>query len=160
MRGITEIDGDWHGYMLLEEPRSYDVYRTLPDLNGNYLIKNDLFDHNLESQYITTHFRLKMEYPFSGARICVVGKAFGYECTDENSLTFNALKKEYEGSILMKQGYYNYMYGIQRDNETTDIRSLEGSHFETSNEYTIIAYYADPNGYDRVIGILFTDNNR
>ena len=37
---------------------------------------------------------------------------------------------------------------------------LEGNHFATNNLYTIIVYYSDFEGYDRVIGFAQWNSNQ
>lgn len=158
MDSIKQYNDGWHAFLRPSDKRAFDVYRTDQDINGRFLVKNDRFDDHLESEYLLTHFKLNMDYVLSGAEVCIVGDAFGYHCHEENTLQYNSVKKQYEGNILVKQGYYNWMYAVQYPHEAADISVLEGTHWATNNEYTVIAYYADPVGYDRVIGILFTDN--
>ncbi|NQX92879.1 MAG: DUF5103 domain-containing protein [Flavobacteriales bacterium] len=156
MDSIRQTDVSWEAWLKPDIKRSFQTYSTLQDINGRYLIKNDLFDDKVESEYVMSHFRLALDYPLN-APVCVVGDGFGYTCNENNLLVFDPLRKEYRGSFYLKQGYYNFLYGIEYNQGTTDIRELEGSHRETGNEYTVIAYYYDPVGYDRVIGMLFTD---
>ena len=74
-------------------------------------------------------------------------------------MTWNERTQRYEGQLYLKQGYYNYGFALKQRGKTKgDLKSFEGSHSQTQNDYTVIAYYADPRGYDRVIGILFTDS--
>jgi hypothetical protein len=61
----------------------------------------------------------------------------------------------YRGSLLLKQGYYNYRYVVARTNQTLDQTLLEGSHFETENVYEIIVYNRPPGARaDRIIGYV------
>ncbi len=55
----------------------------------------------------------------------------------------------------MKQGYYNYLYTFRKKGELLgDYTLIEGSHFETGNEYTILFYYRNSSGdYDQLIGL-------
>jgi hypothetical protein len=74
-------------------------------------------------------------------------------------MSYNSSLKAYEKLILLKQGYYNYMYMVVDENDRIgDITALEGNHAEASNEFAIFAYHYNINlGYDRVVGALFTD---
>ena len=66
---------------------------------------------------------------------------------------------DYDGdkaNILLKQGYYDYLY-LVKDSSAPDFEhgimdDIEGNHFATDNLYTVFVYYADFEGYDRVIG--------
>ena len=39
------------------------------------------------------------------------------------------------------------------------LADLEGSHFQTNNLYTLVVYYDDWDGYDRVIGLAQWETN-
>ena len=52
--------------------------------------------------------------------------------------------------ILLKLGC-NYIY-VVKNSQGISTRKIEGSHFETSNEYVVKIYYEDPlNLYDRIL---------
>ena len=64
-------------------------------------------------------------------------------------------RKGYEKRLLLKQGYYNYIY-VYKDNRKTQVEEgvVEGNHWETENEYTVWAYYRETGGlYDRLIAL-------
>ena len=66
------------------------------------------------------------------------------------------MKKKYEKKIQLKQGYYNYSYAVY-DSLTNfvDIQHIEGSHYQTKNDYFIYVYYKQINdSYDQLIGFL------
>ena len=72
---------------------------------------------------------------------------------DENCFAFNPKSVSYELRMQLKQGYYNYLYAfIKKGSHDVDFTALEGSHFETENDYLIMAYQKDPRGYDRLTG--------
>ena len=72
----------------------------------------------------------------------------------ENKMTYNDEKKQFEADILLKQGYYGYTYIFASDDlKTIDYSSIDGSFYQTENDYEIFVYYFDYNlGYDRCIG--------
>ena len=69
----------------------------------------------------------------------------------------------YEANILLKQGYYDYLYLVKDSNAPEDEHGItddiEGNHFATDNLYTVFVYYADFEGYDRVIGFAQWNND-
>ena len=76
-------------------------------------------------------------------------------------MQWNAQQKRYDANILLKQGYYNYMYAFQphlrsRNAEGQVLNdwfgAVEGNHHMAGNRYDFFAYYWDLDGYDRVIG--------
>ena len=62
------------------------------------------------------------------------------------------MKKE----IYLKQGYYNYHYALNdTSTNSIDVSFIEGSHYQTRNDYYIYVYYrAIGNRYDRLVGFL------
>jgi hypothetical protein len=68
-------------------------------------------------------------------------------------MKYNDTLKAYEKELHLKQGYYNYMYLYANDTSSkADSRLIEGSHFDTENDYLFRVYYSDPGDfYDRLI---------
>lgn len=155
---IRELNDGWHMYLAPDFPRPYEVYRSLGDINGQYLIKNDRFDDKLESDYVYVHFILPFDFSFADAGVYVVGEFCNWNCTKTNRMYWDDQVKAYRATLYLKQGLYNYAYGVQRANEPLDLTLMEGNHQETENNYTIFTYYADGAGYDRVVGALFTNS--
>jgi hypothetical protein len=79
-------------------------------------------------------------------------------------MTWNFEKGTYELTLLLKQGYYNYQYAYVPSGSTVaDLTNIEGSFWETENDYHIFIYYRDMAGrYDRLIGytVLNSITNR
>ena len=74
-------------------------------------------------------------------------------------MTFNG--SEYEASLLLKQGWYNFEYVIKQSNGNLDFKALEGNHYETENDYLILVYYRDPRErYDKLIGYYSVNSNQ
>jgi hypothetical protein len=74
---------------------------------------------------------------------------------DANSkVLYNFDTHAYEKTLLLKQGAYNYQYVFRpTKGGSTSTEPVEGSYWETENEYQIYVYY-HPVGerYDRLIG--------
>jgi hypothetical protein len=156
---IRERKDGWHHFLTPTPRRTYDVYRTQQDINGKFLIHNDDFDSALESQYIHVHFYLQTERLSALDEVFIFGALTNWDYLPQAKMTWNERTQRYEGQLYLKQGYYNYGFALKQRGKTKgDLKSFEGSHSQTQNDYTVIAYYADPRGYDRVIGILFTDS--
>ena len=55
---------------------------------------------------------------------------------------FNEESGAYEKTLLLKQGYYNYMYATKpARGGLPDFSQTEGNHWSTENNYTIFIYY-------------------
>jgi len=69
-------------------------------------------------------------------------------------LDYNPETTAYEKVIMLKQGYYNYMYlweYASAESATTEM--TEGNHSEAENEYFALIYFKDRSSFaDRLIG--------
>jgi len=143
-----------------QEPRPFKLYTTLRDLNGDFKINSVLgFDNDLESEYCEVLISLAMDYPYPATeQVHVYGGLTGYAISNTSKMTYNYTKKRYEAKLTLKQGYYNYLFGIW-DGENIDFSRIEGAHFQTENDYHIITYDSNAGlGYDRIIGFMSTDS--
>lgn len=69
-------------------------------------------------------------------------------------MSYNKNSNSYEASILLKQGFYNYTFVTKENNKPTNLHEINGSHFETENEYKVIVYQkAFGENYYRAIGV-------
>ena len=89
----------------------------------------------------------------------VSGELNNWAFNKNNLMIYNSVSKEYECTMLLKQGWYNYEYTFMEDGTTDGSASrFEASHYETENDYTVLVYYRNPHDrYDRLIG-SFTAN--
>ena len=99
------------------------------------------------------HYSLDMpEVP--GGDFYVSGQWTGYNFLPEYKMRFDEQEQMYVAEILMKQGYYNYLYLFVPDgsSEGSTIEA-EGSFYQTENEYTIFVYARlQGERYDRLLG--------
>jgi hypothetical protein len=72
----------------------------------------------------------------------------------ENKMIYNTQSRAYEGSLFLKQGWYNYEYLFMPDSPQGEVRRyFEGSHYEAENEYLILIYYRSRGSrFDRLVG--------
>ena len=138
-------DRDWHA-----------AYTSTTDLNGNFLTSEDT--HN-NADYCADYADVKFTLPYhrnyyDTLDVYVFGGFNDWKMNDENKMTYNDEKQQYEASILLKQGYYNYKYvKASPDFKTIDETDIDGSFYQTENEYEIFVYFYDyALGYDRCIG--------
>jgi len=152
----------YHFYLILDEILNYQKYSYNADLNGKRFIKNDRgFNDENESDYLWVHFRLKSEFEYPND-VYIFGGLTNWNCTEKAKMTFNKDKHQYECAMFLKQGYYNYQFAILDKNtgkiNTTD---LEGSHFDTENDYIIYVYLRDQSlNCDRLIGVNINKNEK
>jgi hypothetical protein len=69
-------------------------------------------------------------------------------------MTWNFDTSAYELTLLLKQGYYNYIYVyVPNGSHVADHKNLEGSHWQTENDYQIFVYFREMGSrYDRLVG--------
>ena len=134
-----------------DEKRSYKQYLQYKEMNGRFFIRtydNDQAD--FQSEYGWVQFRLPMRKLVNDS-IYIYGQISNWAIDDRFLMKYDSLSKSYFNKSILKQGYYNYIYVVKNSQEIST-RKIEGSHFETSNEYVVKIYYEDPlNLYDRIL---------
>lgn len=155
-RGIdfTRVLGDrWNAQTLVQKSREYKPYQSDDDINGNFAIKAEGMDNSdVEAEYVTVHFVLQ-ENPNPAREVYVIGKFNGWACEPGNRMTYDNSLRMYTLSLLLKQGFYDYMFAVKTGNEI-HIPYLEGSYQETENDYYIYVFYREPGGRnDRLLGV-------
>jgi hypothetical protein len=143
-------------YLKPDEKRGTQRYSFAYDINGRYLVKiQEGTNSESDADYCTVHFFLPYASPETQGNVYVFGELTNWTCGRDNKLKYNYERNGYEGTLLVKQGYYNYQYVILSDgNPVADVSPIEGSHSETENEYTVLVYYRSPSAvYDRLIGV-------
>ena len=146
-------------------PYTYDPYLTYrynPDINGQFVFRTlEGNDARTEADYARMHFTLEAEEPFNDKKVHVYGAFNNFEIDDETELTYNFDDSTYRGSVLMKQGFYNYTFATVDEFGNVDTNEINGSFFQTENQYTVIVYFK-PFGslYDRVIGMASVSFNQ
>lgn len=131
-------------FLLEDKPRTYKNYVYNQDINGRYLIKNEVnaTNFNIESDYARVHFFLPFPVQLTDGEFYLMGALTNWRMDGNSRLQFNTSNRRYELSFLLKQGYYNYIYVMLKKGKTTGDESLvEGSHWETPHIYTIFVYY-------------------
>lgn len=136
--------------------RTYKNYYSVSELNGAFVIDHENGnDPDLDADYAYVHFQLKYPDAIQGGDLFVFGAFSDWKFKDECKMTYNFELGVFETDVYLKQGYYNYHYVLLKDKETAgNVSFIEGTHFETENDYTIYVYYSDPTErYERLIGV-------
>jgi hypothetical protein len=57
-------------------------------------------------------------------------------------MQYNAQKRQYEKTLLLKQGGYNYLYlVVPKQQAKGSLKPIEGNFWQTQNEYEIKVYH-------------------
>jgi hypothetical protein len=160
---IRKIDFTMNTYQVFlfpSENREFKPYFYWQDFNGKYYIAvQEGREMETEADYVRVYFTLPSKYKVTGGNMYVSGALNDWSFNSENLMTYDPDKAEYQCSMLLKQGWYNYEYIFLKDNERTAEPSVfEGNHYETENDFLILVYYKNPRDrYDRIIGSLIVN---
>lgn len=137
----SEDDG-FHSYLYPDEARANQIYTYYPDINGNFLIRTmQGQDPSIESEYVWVHFSFQDYFEAKNRKVHVYGAFNNYAVDDHTLLVYDKESNAYQVSLYLKQGFYNYAYIIENPDGTIDKHSLDGSHFQTENTYSVLVYY-------------------
>ena len=151
----TELDTNYIVFLSPDFPRALGKYSFLDDINGRFLIRKQDKDPTIEADYAWVDFYLDAPQPYSEGDVYVNGAFCDWRPTPETKMEYDFDKKAYRKKILLKQGYYNYQYVVLRPNDHLDESVIEGSYWETDNEYLILVYHREiGQRYDRLVGKL------
>jgi len=147
----TELNDLYHFYPYEDDYRTHYIFHK--DIDGNYIIKTlQGEDMSTEADYVYTHLVFNNEID-NGKKLYVIGRFNDFTPSDEYELTYNNETGKYENAILLKQGYYNYLYVTKNPQGQIDIAEINGSFAQTENDYTVLVYYRAPGArYTRIIG--------
>lgn len=125
------------------------------DQDGAFYIRTqDYEDFDLQSDYVLVHFSLKHAPELDGD-IYINGALSNDSFLPAFKMTYNEQSQAYENTILLKQGYYNYLYlYLPKGAETGETETVEGDFYQTENKYTIMVYFRPEGGrYDQLVGV-------
>jgi hypothetical protein len=136
---------------------TFKNYYSEKDIDGRYLIKSE--DHvtnsDVEAEYVWVHFFLRYDAPVIDGSIYVFGALSDWQFLKECQMKYNYDRRGYECALYLKQGYYNFQYVFLENGKTVGDESfIEGMHYETENEYTVLVYNREKaTMYDRLIAV-------
>ena len=154
-RVVYEL-GDYHALLFANEPAQGEYIHEF-DSDGRFVVNAERTnDDDTEAEYMWVHWTLAVDQPWLDGSVYVGGELFGNELGLKNRMQYDAERKCYWLTALVKQGGYDFQYwfsGKGTQNKTTTQRT-DGSYWQTENEYTIYVFWR-PFGarYDRLVGV-------
>ena len=148
-------DHIYHTLLKADDKRNFKQYRVYGDLDGERSIEVQEGNRaEIEADYTYVHFKLLADKALSDGNVYVFGQLSNWEFLPEAKMKYNEEKKSYEATLLLKQGYYNYKYLVQRDKETKpDEAYYEGNFYQTENVYQVLVYFKSVVGdYYQLLG--------
>ena len=135
--------------------RSQRSYTFMQDINGRFVVRTlSGTDYSYEADYQIVHFSLPCEKPFA-EKVYILSEAFNNILDERSQMDYSAENNGYTKTVLLKEGYYNYLYITKKDDQSSaGTAAIEGNFFQTENEYRIMVYFRPMGGkYDRLIGV-------
>ncbi|NNK18762.1 MAG: DUF5103 domain-containing protein, partial [Maribacter sp.] len=150
-----EVGELYNHYLFSDRYRVNGSYTYFPDINGDFIVRTlQGIDANREAEYTKVHFSLPYSETIGLDDVYIYGKYNNYALTEENKMVLNESNGMMEGTVKMKQGFYNYKYVIERENEQIDLNTISGNFHFTENTYLILVYYRNFGDiYDSIIGV-------
>ena len=135
-------------YVKPDMERKGQIYVFYRDLNGIYTIENtDGNNPYWQSDYGYVHFTFipPGNQAYAGKDVYLFGELTNYTTDDKSRMVYNSEKGIYEGTLFLKQGYYNYTY-VSVDAKENPLNrfsfaSTEGNFTNTENNYMVLVYY-------------------
>ena len=161
IESIQFINPYYHVFLFPSEVRTFKPYFFTNDLNGKYYVDvQQARDKDIEADYVYVHFYLPLDAPVIEGDVYVFGGLTDWNTMDANKMVYNFNTHSYELTLLLKQGFYNFMYAYVPDNSpVADPGYFEGDHYETENDYSIFVYFSDVTSrYERLIGYVKTNS--
>ena len=150
---------DDNGYVVTLYPdtqRNTVAYITDQDLYGEKYIYMELpgYDATKEADYAWVEFFLQWPQYMLDKEVYILGAITDWRMDESSKMEYDPQRRGYQKRLLLKQGYYDYMY-IVKDKETgtASLAPINGDFWETNNMYHIFVYLYDYlQNYDQLIG--------
>ena len=151
----TRLDDIFNTYLYIDEARYNRAYSFYPDVNGNFVLRTiNGGTAALEGDYSRVHFKLESKQDIGDSNIYIYGAYNNWQISDDNKLTYNSESGLYEHEMLFKQGFYNYTYVTADPQGDIDTHKIEGSYYQTEDEYTVLVYFKQfGDRYTQVVGL-------
>ena len=138
------------------ESRARKAYASYEDIHGEKFVyvENEELDNATEADYCRVNFFYKSEAPLTHEDLYIMGALNDWCFNESNKMTYDYRLRGYTCSMMLKQGYYNFMF-VTLDQTTGEVMTdlTAGNHWETNNVYKLYFYYYNAiKGYDELIG--------
>ena len=138
------------------ESRARKAYASYEDIHGEKYIyvENEDLDNATEADYCRVNFFYKSEAPLTHEDLYIMGALNDWCFNESNKMQYDYRLHGYTCSMVLKQGYYNFMFATV-DRSTGEVKTdlTAGNHWETNNVYKLYFYYYNTlKGYDELVG--------
>jgi len=160
VKRIDYVIPNYNVYLYPSENREFKPYFYSKDFNGKYYIAlQEGHKPDIESDYVYVYFTLPSDQIIIEGEMYISGGLNNWNFDKNNLMKYNPERREYECTMLLKQGWYNYEFVFAKNGVPDRSATLfEGSHYETENDYIVLVYYRNPRDrYDRIIGSVIAN---
>jgi hypothetical protein len=141
---------------LLGDPlRNQPGYSFQYDNNGNFFILNsEGSEPRRDADYAHIYFSLAANKTDKEGTAYVVGKFNDYKIDANSKMEYEPIKGRFFTNLFLKQGVYDYEYvWVDSNTKKADDTPIEGTHFETENDYQLLIYYRPVTArWDELVG--------
>ena len=153
---IRQTDESYEIDIATCESRARKAYVTYEDIHGEkyVYVEDENLDNTTEADYCRVNFFYKSEAPLTHEDLYIMGALNDWCFNESNKMTYDYQLHGYTCSMMLKQGYYNFMF-VTLDRQTHAIMTdlTAGNHWETNNIYKLYFYFYNAlKGYDELIG--------
>ncbi len=160
---INHIYRDSVNTIMLMNDRVLDQpnYTFQYDNNGKFFILNaDGRDPRTDADYAHVYFNLNYNPQNPNDAVFITGKFNNYQLNESSKMSYDASKGNFYTDLYLKQGVYDYHY-VLKNNLGIDQTAVDGSHFETENEYQFLIYYRRTGSrYEELVGYQLLNSTK
>ncbi|WP_419800727.1 DUF5103 domain-containing protein [Mucilaginibacter sp.] len=123
------------------------------DNNGKFFILNyDGRNPQTDADYAHVYFNLNYTPQNPNDAVFITGKFTNYLLNESGKMNYDAARGNFYKDLYLKQGVYDYHYVLKTKNGTDQI-AIDGSHFETENDYQFLVYFKRTGSrYEELVG--------
>lgn len=143
--------------------RAHQAYTSYEDIHGEKFVyvEDENLDNNTEADYCRVNFFYQSEAPLTHEDLYIMGALNDWRFDESNKMRYDYRLHGYTSSMVLKQGYYNFMFAtIDRKTGQIGTDLTAGNHWETNNVYKLYFYYYNAiKGYDELIGYTVVNSH-
>ena len=138
--------------LMTDKPLDQSSYTFEYDNDGSFFILNsDGRNPNTDADYAHVYFNLNYSQQNANDAVFITGKFNDYRLDESSKMSYDASRGFYK-DLYLKQGVYDYHY-VLKHNQEIDQTAIDGSHFETENNYQFLVYYKRTGSrYEELVG--------
>ncbi len=151
--------------VLLGDPnRNTPAYSFQFDNNGQFFVMNtdpNGNDPRRDADYTQVYFSLAANKNGAEGNAYIVGQFNNFRIDANSKMNYEPGRGRFYTNLYLKQGVYDYQYVWVDKNDKPDDIILEGTYFETQNEYQVLVYYRPANArWEELVGYTLLNNQR